>query len=231
MTNRQVSEFKAIDERQWRIENDFLMALSLNEEETRNQAIEEKETCAAPEDDFELAKRLQEEEDRIYEEMIRKRQAKEELQQEQLDNNKQIVPIDHFQSRSETSSSASEISNVPPRDIHPRATLSESCKPADEWPPLASKQQEEEQSSITHPGPSSSLSYPAAIPRPSDNAHELAPVDTDPTNPMVSSQASAFERQPEPANSRPTSSSSHRPSNSRRLKSEKNSKESNCIVN
>lgn len=69
MTNKQVSEFQAIDQRQKQVESDYLMALYLKEEDkldAQRSQVAIVDQIHEQDDDFELAKRLQEEEDRLY---------------------------------------------------------------------------------------------------------------------------------------------------------------------
>lgn len=88
-TNKQIIEFQAIDERQKQLESDFQLALSLREEDDRGISggaggVTTVDTSGshvqdATLSDFELAKRLQAEE----EERFKKQQEQEQLQQQQ----------------------------------------------------------------------------------------------------------------------------------------------------
>lgn len=89
ITNRQVSEMNAIDERQQQMVNDYLVALSLKEEE--NKQVSEQQQL----EDLEVAKKLQDEEDRYYAEMISKKQQQQKHQQRRQTEHQQQQQQQH----------------------------------------------------------------------------------------------------------------------------------------
>lgn len=244
ITNRQVSEFNAIDQRQQQLENDFLMALSLKEEETAlgqgNQEQQQDETvCHKTIDDFELAKQLQAQWDRYYEEIDRVEQ--EQRQHLVPSKNKQVVPMDHFKPNNQeyppeadsSSALASEVSSSvtiakPASPLIETTTATTTIKTIDMPMNEAIKEHQSNLPSTATATTTNTTTTNLTNPLPTEapetdynRANQIPELDNHEAFPPLDSQN----------NQRPISSSAaNRSSSSRRLKNERNSKESNCIV-
>lgn len=241
ITNRQVSEFNAIDQRQQQLENDFLMALSLREEGTalgQDNQQQDETMCHKTIDDFELAKQLQAQEDRYFDEIIREIAADPLLgQKERLvpsKNKRQInVPIDHFRLDNQehlpgaysSPTSASEVSSsvttAKPADT--TATIKTPTETRDE---LMSEEILDQQSNLATTAITSNTATDPANPR--DTGAQEIHYNRANQNPESADHV-AFPPLDSRNDQRPISSSSaSRSSSSRRLKRDERS--SNCIV-
>ena len=250
VTNRQVSEFNAIDQRQQQMVNDYLIALSLKEEETAKA----NSGCGSSsghhgeglqDDDFELAKRLQAEENRIYEEMVRERQVRSQNQQlavveRQSDAQAPGHSTSELDARewSQTESHlASEFGHWPELGVGsqidqtgPERASQESANAI--WGPAATSQRVPETSGnlaeahITTQAVSSSsdLIQSAEGQQQSSCQHPLHQEDQQSPTQQTSSTQQQQQQQQQP---RSHSSSSN---GNRRQRSEKNPKDTNCIV-
>lgn len=245
VTNKQVSEFKAIDQRQQQLENDFLMALSLREEEKLNAPREETEllgetsSALKPDDDFELAKRLQEEENRIYEEMTRESQTNTE---------RQLVPVvDAPTEFSEPQTQETAISShhrPPPTDVdrrwsqvvadggQPKTTTHETQRS------VVTERLNVDQTAdeINQTPTATQTAISNWDPEPNIPEHQdQQPFDSNQA--PSSSQMSHRDTRPAQVSARPDQPQSHQPQyrpssgTNRRSKNERNSKDVNCVIN
>lgn len=241
ITNKQVSFF-----RQQQLENDFLMALSLKEEERaleqQSNQQEDETTCHKEIDDFELAKQLQAQEDRYYyDQMVKAEQVladmvdesqplnKGELVQHRPEKMKEraryMIRADSSSASagSEVSSSTSSVKPAAPTSTDVKDRIHLTCAEIDEI------QQDSATATTTTTTTTNIIDPEAIVVQRGDEDFSTSSQVPDPSNhtafPPLDSHGS---------NQRPTSSSSsssvNRPSSSRRLKNEKNPKESNCIV-
>lgn len=244
ITNRQVSEFNAIDQRQQQLENDFLMALSLKEEETvlgqdtqRHQQQDET-ACHKTIDDFELAKQLQAQEDRYYDEIVKAEQEQHQQQQQQRQQlvpskNKQVVPMDHFKVDNQDQQPGADSSSVSTSDVSPITITGPIYPPTTETRDVSTNETivEHQSNLVTTNTIATNPKYPVNTELPETDfsiENQVPELANQEVFPPLDSQNSDNNNT---NNQRPASSpSSSRSLSSRRLKNEKNSKDSNCIV-